>query len=99
MPVIAYASVLTVALLAGPAIVLANAKPVPGEIVLVISPNERGRAALIQQSGGRILGPETALLGALAISDNPDFPDTLKSDGAWLVLDGRQFALLCGVAI
>jgi len=54
---------------------------------------------ILRRAGGRPIGPTRAPFALLAVAnDHPeDFPDRLKTEGAWLVLDGAIAAQLCGV--
>lgn len=86
-------------LMTGPAITLASAKPVAGELVLVIAQDSADRSRAIEDAGGRIIGPEQAIWGSLAVSDSPEFIQNLRSSGFWFVVDGRPIARFCGVEI
>lgn len=83
--------------LVGPALALVSSPAVPGEPVLVLTLPWNGSAeGLIEQSGGFALGPISVPLATLAMPEAPDFIQKLKSGGAWLVLDGRRLAAICG---
>ncbi|WP_299778842.1 hypothetical protein [uncultured Roseobacter sp.] len=97
MPLITYGLVLISLLFSGPLLALAAAKPVPGEVVLVIGPGWAERHDMIVASGGRVLGPIEARFGVFAFSEEHDFAASLLAHGAWFVVDGRRAAFLCGV--
>ncbi|MEJ6394936.1 hypothetical protein V8J82_16850 [Gymnodinialimonas sp. 2305UL16-5] len=68
-----------------------------GEVVLVIAPpwSETGGAAeIVAALSGRFVGPVEAPFGVLAVLDAPDLA---REYGAWLVLDGRLVAQICGL--
>lgn len=88
--------VLGAALCAGPVLAVANATPVAGGIVLVISPPWIKSEDVIASSDGRALGPVSGRLSMLAVSQNPSFFSNLKSNGAWFVVDASRIAQLCG---
>jgi hypothetical protein len=88
--------ILVMAALTGPILALSAARPVPGELVLVIAPPWIDRVEAISQSGGQVIGPITPFFQTFALSDQPSFDTILKENGAWFVLDGRRLALLCG---
>ncbi len=94
-----YIVVALAALIAGPAITLASAPPLAGDLVLVVSADKANRTLHITNAGGRLVGPEEAAFGSFAMSEDPEFVQKLKSSGFWLVFDGRQFARLCGVEL
>lgn len=99
MRFIIYSLVLVFVLLAGPFLALAGSKPMPGEVMLVIGPGSTARQEMIQETGGRVIGPEMAHFGAFALSEREDFASALLEQGAWFVIDGRQVAFLCGVDV
>ena len=82
----------------GPLLALANSAPRPGEIALVVTWPGTDPTALIEDSGGRIVGPTTAFMGTLAVAEDSVFLSQLRSNGALLVRDGTLIARLCGVA-
>ncbi len=83
--------------LAGPVLALASAHPVGGDVMLVVAAPWTDRDALILSAGGAPVGPRSAPLGSLAVSDDGDFAAALMARGAWMVLDGRLLASICGV--
>ena len=89
--------VLATAFCAGPVLSIAAAEPDTGDLVLVIAAPFADMTSLVDLSGGRIVGPNTGVIGALAISDSPAFFETLKENGAWGVADGNLIAQLCGI--
>ena len=83
------------AVVAGPAVTLA-ARPVePGQPLLVIAADP---GAVVARAGGAPVSPVSAPIGTLAAAPDPDFARRLKDGGAWLVLDGRVLAAICGVS-
>lgn len=99
MSLFTHSFVCAAALCAGPVLSITATEPVAGDVVLVIASPFSDIKTLVEQSGGRILGPETGAIGSLAISDNSAFFDELKEHGAWAVTDGGLLAQLCGVAL
>lgn len=67
-----------------------------GGMLLVVTPPWTNSLTVIQDAGGRPIGPERSLLGRLATSDTQDFADRLRSAGAWMILDGQAVSALCG---
>jgi hypothetical protein len=57
------------------------------------------REHIVRNSGGRVIGPASAPLASLAVSDDPEFIERLRSFGTFMVLDGRSIAQLCGASI
>lgn len=88
------ASVLTLALIAGPAAAVLSSR-VPSERgpVLVIGPDAEG---LVRAAGGRPVGPLGAAFGVLAVGDD-GFVTRVIRQGAWKVTGGGWLAELCGV--
>ncbi len=80
-----------------PLLALTAQPPVAGKPMLVVVPPWASIPAVVSKAGGRIIGPQLATLGGLAVADTPNFRQKLKEAGAWAVLDGRRTALLCGV--
>jgi len=66
--------------------------------VLAVAPPWIDLDAAIARAGGRAISPAPAPLAALAVGPGPDFARRLKAAGAWMVLDGRRLADLCGVS-
>jgi len=89
--------VCAVALCAGPLLAIAAEKPVAGDIVLVISGPFADTGVLIEESGGRMVGPLSGAMGTLAISQDAAFFDRLEENGAWAVTNGTLLAQICGV--
>ncbi|WP_424932467.1 hypothetical protein [Amaricoccus macauensis] len=84
--------------LAGPILAVSQSAPMPGEVVVVaVPPWAPSPEDLVARAGGHMVGPERTAVAALAVSEDPAFPDTLRGLGAWLVLDGRSLANICGV--
>lgn len=80
-----------------PLLVLASPQDLRvGEPVLVISPPWTVAAAeVISRSGLREISPERAPFGALTVLNDTADALRLKSNGAWLVLDGKMIAQIC----
>ena len=66
--------------------------------VLAVAPPWIDLDAAIARAGGRAVSPAPAPMAALAVGPGPDFARRLKAAGAWMVLDGRRLADLCGVS-
>jgi hypothetical protein len=82
-----------------PVVLAMSSPPQPDEPVLVVAlVGALGLDEIIANAGGEILGPEQAPLATLAYSSDPDFINQLHLNGAWLVLDGRRIAAICGVS-
>lgn len=77
----------------GPALAVASAPTAPGAPVLVVAGDAE---RIVRHAGGRTLGPSAAAFGTLASSPDGDFLRRLHDGGAWLVLDGRIIAAICG---
>ncbi len=99
MSVFAHCFVLAVAVCAGPVLAIANSPASPGAIALVIASPGTDLFALVEDSGGRVIGPNTAIVGALAVSDDPSFLNSLHARGAVMVRDGTMVARMCGVTL
>ena len=84
-------------LIAGPLIVALSSVPQESDLVLVLAPDVQVRENMIREAGGRLVGPEQAVFGSFAVSDDPEFVTSLKASGAWFVVNGQRIALLCGV--
>jgi len=90
---------LAAGVLVGPALALATATapaPEAGGVLLVVAPAAQARA-LVARAGGAEVAPVSAPFAILATSGDADFAARLRRAGAWLVLDGRAIARLCGV--
>jgi len=86
--------------LAGPVLALISSPPVPGRPVLVVTvPWGTGAEDLIVLAGGVPMGPVSAPIASMAMSDTAGFVTRLKQAGAWLVLDGQRLAEICGEPI
>ena len=84
--------------LSGPLLALASARPGPASLLLVVVPPAGPDAvAVIRAAGGVPVGPRQAPLAAFAAAPAPHFAERLRSQGAWMVLDGDRLAALCGV--
>ncbi len=91
------AAMIAGSLLAGPVLALVSAPPAGDGIVLVLAPPWADRGTIIEASGGAPVGLADAPLGTLAASPAPDFAEKLRARGAWLVIDGRPLAAICGI--
>lgn len=67
-----------------------------GRPVLVVAAPWADLDRLITRSGGQVVGARRAALGQLGASPDPGFVQRLKSNGAWVVLDGATTSLFCG---
>ncbi|OLS52719.1 hypothetical protein [Rhodovulum sulfidophilum] len=85
-------------LVAAPVLALTGRPIQTATTLLVIGPMN-GLPDILRRAGGRLIGPTRAPFALLAVADDhpEDFPDRLKTEGAWLVLDGAIAAQLCGV--
>ncbi|MEO0945436.1 MAG: hypothetical protein AAFY06_11425 [Pseudomonadota bacterium] len=85
--------------LTGPVLALMTSEPRTGEIMLVIGPDPVAHQAAVRKAGGRVIGPDLARFGVLALAESDAFAAELVAQGAWLVVDGRRVAALCGIKI
>ena len=92
-----YGSTIIGTLIAGPLVVALSKVPEENDLVLVLAPDMKVRERMILEVGGRLIGPEQAVFGSFAVSDDPEFVPSLKASGAWFVVNGQRIALLCGV--
>ncbi|MBL3564048.1 hypothetical protein JMM59_03330 [Rhodovulum sulfidophilum] len=85
-------------LVAAPVLALTG-RPIQTATTLLVVGPMNGLPDILRRAGGRPIGPTRAPFALLAIADDhpEDFPDRLKTEGAWLVLDGAIAAQLCGV--
>ncbi|MFY0312151.1 hypothetical protein ACFMBG_19905 [Leisingera sp. D0M16] len=83
--------------LCSPALMLvAEGRPLAGEVALVIAPPWGKSAAEIAASSEvQEVTPERAPMGALVLLESPRSVDRLYSQGAWLVVNGRKILELC----
>ncbi len=86
---------IALAVFGGPAATVAARPAAAGFPVLVIAADPE---AVVARAGGTPVAPISAPLGTLAAAGDPDFIQRLRDGGAWLVLDGRVLAAICGVA-
>ena len=86
-----------IGIFAGPIAALTFAEPARSDIALVIAPPWVAHDELIEAADGKIIGPTSAYFGVLATSEQADFVETVKSKGAWFVLDGERMAAICGI--
>ncbi|NDK36585.1 hypothetical protein [Rhodovulum sulfidophilum] len=85
-------------LVAAPVLALTG-RPIQTATTLLVVGPMNGLPDILRRAGGRPIGPTRAPFALLAVADDhpEDFPDRLKTEGAWLVLDGAIAAQLCGV--
>ena len=76
---------------------LVAAPPKAGTPVIVIVPPWLDADKMVSLAGGQIVGPTSAPLAVLAVSDDPSFVRNLLISGALGVRDGSLMANLCGV--
>lgn len=87
-------SIIVLTILAGPVLAAMGGAPRAGDPVVVVGPDPE---AIVARAGGMALGPSRAPLGILAVAPDRGYADRLDAAGAWLVLDGRALAALCGI--
>lgn len=68
-----------------------------GGPVIVISSPWHDPARDILAAGGAIVGPESALFGVFAASDDPQFAARLSRLGYWSFRSGTLAHFICGV--
>lgn len=97
MRIVAMICVILGPLIAAPVLALAGRPIQTATTFLVVGPMN-GLPDILQRAGGRPIGPTRAPIAVLAVADThpADFPDRLRAEGAWLVLDGTIAAQLCG---
>lgn len=85
-------------LIAAPVLALTGRPIQTATTVLVIGPMN-GLPDILRRAGGRPIGPTRAPIALLAVAEThpENFPERLRTEGAWLVLDGAIAAQLCGV--
>ena len=85
-------------LFAAPVLALTG-RPIETATTLLVVGPMNGLPDILRRAGGRPIGPTRAPIAMLAVADkHPEgFPKRLKTEGAWLVLDGATIAQLCGV--
>ncbi len=69
----------------------------PG-LYLVVVPPWRAADQVIVAAGAHPVGPVRAPLGEFAAADAPGTLARLRAAGAWVVLDAKKMAWLCGAA-
>lgn len=84
-----------------PVALLARSEPGFAGPVLVIAPPWADLSEIIETSGGRQIGPETAPMARFAASDTQQvqFELRLHRAGAWMVIQSATLADLCGIKI
>jgi hypothetical protein len=88
---------LSIPVVAFPISLGATVAPEPGQPVLVVAPPWSGGAAeIVERASGREIYPTRAPLAVMAVFDDPS---QLETAGAWLVLDGRRVAAICGIEL
>ncbi|MGR3714430.1 MAG: hypothetical protein ACU0A6_15070 [Shimia sp.] len=80
-----------------PILAVATAPIKSGAPVIVVAGPWTNLVGIVESSGGRVIGMTRSFLGILGHSEDPDFEEKLRYNGAWLVLDGQVVAALCGV--
>ena len=75
---------------------LAISRPVSGQVTLVIAAPWDDAHAIARRAGGKVIGLAGVTFAGLAQSDNPEFAAQLRTNGAWVVSDGRLMAKYCG---
>lgn len=74
-----------------------GARPVEGMPVMVVAVADRAeRSEMITRAGGRVIGPVQAVLGTLAISEDPDFFSRLREQGPVFIANGIILSEICG---
>lgn len=87
----------TTLLLTGAFVSLASLPRGTSDLVLVISSPWVDGVDLVEQAGGRPIGPQSNALATLAAGDDADsFIKRVGQAGAWAILDGAALAALCG---
>ncbi|ABD55287.1 hypothetical protein [Jannaschia sp. CCS1] len=97
-PVVLLCATILIAFAALPVAVLSAGHPEPGDVALVIAPPwtaNGGAAGIVAAAGGREVGPIRAPFAVLAVFDTQPAARAL---GAWLILDGRLMAAICGAS-
>ncbi|WIY24585.1 hypothetical protein [Parasedimentitalea psychrophila] len=73
-------------------------RPKAGQVALVISaPWGPNAAQIAEKSGVQEIAPERAPLGVLVALDSDQSVDRLYSNGAWLVINGKEVLELCSI--
>ncbi len=84
--------------LTGPVAVLsAGPVPEPFAAVLVVTPPWVSATEVIQRAGGALRGPVQPRLGRIASSQDPEFENRLRREGAWLIINDTRLLAFCGV--
>lgn len=74
-----------------------GARAAPVVLVSALSPDRID--TILEDLGGRAVGPSSAAFGYLAYFPNGTPRDALRDSGIWAVWDGRAIAALCGVKL
>lgn len=80
-----------------PVVMVLADPPREGWPVLVVVPPWQDSVAIVQQTGGRVVGPIAGSFAILAVGDGADFATRLRKEGAWAVRDAQPVLRLCGV--
>lgn len=73
-------------------------RPQAGQVALVISaPWGPTAAQIAEKAGVQEIAPERAPLGVLVALDSDQSVDRLYSNGAWLVINGKEVLELCSI--
>jgi hypothetical protein len=99
-PRLALGALLALGLLAGPSAALLGLVAPPGGDgpVIAVAPPWTDLDAIVEAAGGRPVGPVAAPAAVTAAGPDESFSARLTAAGAWLALDGRRVAQLCGAA-
>ncbi len=78
-----------------PVLAIVSAPVKTGGPVLVVARPGADLTELIEASGGWVVGVTRAPLAVMGVSEDDDFEQRLKRNGAWAILDGNALAWLC----
>lgn len=63
---------------------------------LVIIPPWKSASAIVERSGGSLVGPYVAPFAVLASFENTQSEEHALSLGAWAIIDGSKISEICG---
>ncbi len=86
-------------LLVAPVLTLVSAPVQAGGPLIVVASPRTDLTAIVEKSGGWVVGVTRAPLAIMGFSESEDFEQRLRQNGAWAILDGETLAWLCGVKI